>query len=284
MSEAVSSGVATAAVGGCAALLGVAVGAGYALYRGLTWLSDQAQREMEQLEKEMSAGPTHATTAEAREQFKKMLALIKGKAEKNPHLKGHSDAVARILAIQNSALGSFLDADQRKSICQPTLAHKTFQDIFDRAARQFTLANALYVSRSIVEAAAEAGFTTQRFSGKKKGNHSLVLADDRGRAFVADIVESEEGARINFDLTGFGDGSCHGVMDRILTGLAKKGIRLDDVQRRSHYRREGVMNLSLQHSKQSVSDPKRKDSAAIGQEEASKRRRISHLNRAKNQH
>src|SRR5436190_24183774 len=105
MSEVVLGGLAATAVGGCAAAVGLAVAAGYGAYRGLVWLSEEAQREMERLERQLEAPLTRATTKEARGALERQFTFLKSEASKNPTLKNHADAVARILAIGNYPLG-----------------------------------------------------------------------------------------------------------------------------------------------------------------------------------
>ena len=52
MSELITGGIAAGALAACAACAGVVMASGYAVYRALSWLSEQGQREMERLEKE----------------------------------------------------------------------------------------------------------------------------------------------------------------------------------------------------------------------------------------
>jgi hypothetical protein len=248
MSDAVLVGLAAigvAGVAGCAA----AVGVGLAVYRGLEWLSEEAQREMERLKRQLEAPPTHATTKEAREAFERQLASLKSQASKNPTLKNHADAVARILAIENSPLGAFLNAEQKKTLSQPGVTNRSLHAMMNQAARGFTQSSASGIAQSIVDVARNGGFIHQTFDRRNNGKHTLVMTDDRGRSVVAEVVESEDGAKINLDLTGFGDRHCHPVMDQLLSGLAEKGIHLRDLRRRSHYCRKGILLSELQHAK-----------------------------------
>lgn len=248
MSEVITAGIAAGAVASCAAVFGVAVGAGYLVYKGLSWLSEQGRKEMEKLEKELSAPPTHATTAEARREFEERFALVKDRAIKVPTLMQHAEAVARLLALKQSPLGVFLGGEEWKKISQPALSGPSFAQLLHQAGRKFTEANAVFVARSITEVAASVGFTRQHLNQKNHGKQTLVLEDPMGRALVAEVVESEKGARMNLDLAGFGDGSCHEVMDRVLMGLAERDIRLGEIRRRSHYRREGSIPAAVEYS------------------------------------
>lgn len=255
MSEVVTGGIAAAAVGACAAAIGLVAGAAYLTYRGLVWLSAQAEREVELLEKELAAPSTHVSTAEARAEFERQFAELKAKAAGNPHLKDHADELARLLALKHSPLGVFLNQEQRNEIRSPRLNRRSFSNILDQAARRFTKANTVYVTRSLIDVAKDAGFSTERFSRQIKGKQTLVLEDSLGRALVAEIVESDHGANLNLDLTGFGDGSCHGVMDKILNDLAERQINLGRMRRRSHYRREGVTELAPSHTQSENAAP-----------------------------
>jgi hypothetical protein len=244
MSEVVSKGTAVVAASACAALAGLALAAGYAAYRGLRWLSEQAKNEMERLEKELAKPVSYTTTAQAREQFKKQYALFKEEAQKSPVLKNCTDAAARILALKTSPLGLFLEKDEWNKVLQPETTKKLLSEMLGRASRRLTQANASYVSRSVTEAAKEAGFTTERSPRLVNAKKVMVMEDDLGRALIAEVTSTDEGACIQLDLTGFGDGSCHGVMDRLLNGMTKRGVHIDGLRRRSHYRREGVLMAS----------------------------------------
>lgn len=128
------------------------------------------------------------------------------------------------------------------------------------------------MGQSIIEVAREAGFTHQRPPRHQEGQQTLVIEDSTGRALVAEVTESDSGARIHLDLTGFGDGSCHGVMDCLLNGLAQKGVRLDGIERRSHYRREGLIASALERPRKKGRESK-PVSPDKERQEAEKRRR-----------
>lgn len=250
MSEVVTGGMAAVAVGACAAAAGLALVAGYAAYRGLLWLSDQAKGEMERLEKELAAPVSHATTRQARAHFERQFALFKDEAARTPVLRDYADAVARILALRNSPLGLFVQKKEWNKILQPAVAKRSFAEALGLAAKRFTQANAAYLSRSIVEVAKEVGFKGERSDRIVNGRRTLVMEDQEGRALVAEVIESDEGPQLNLDLAGFGDGSCHGVIDRVLSGLTERGIRIDGLHRRSHFSREGVLPSTMEYTRE----------------------------------
>ncbi|MCG3157895.1 MAG: hypothetical protein DKINENOH_04531 [bacterium] len=240
MSEAITGGIAAGAVAACAAAVGVVVGVGYGAYRGLTWLSEQAQLEAERLERELAIPlPTHVTSNEARQQLSERFAVIQKNAKQNRLLAPQGDAIARILALRTSPLGSFLRDSDWNKFCTAPPSVNVFQNVLRKASKNFAFANAVLVAQSVVEVAVKEGFAHQRVSQAGEEKQILVLEDTEGRALVAEVYPSDDGARINLDLTGFGDGTCHTVMDKILKGLAQKDIRLNNVHRRSHFRREG---------------------------------------------
>lgn len=242
MSEAVVGGAAVAAVAPCLAVAGLAAAAAYSIYRSVKWLSEQGKREMERLEKELAAPPTHATTREAQQAFEEAFRRAKSKAAQLPSLKEHADTVARVLALKGSPLGAFLGNAQWAQIAQPSFSKTSFGKILDQAAQAFTQANARAVAQSIVTVAQRAGFDQGQPDRREvqQGRISLVLKDPDGRALLASVTPADDGAQITLDLTGFGDPSCHEVMDQILAGLAEEQIHLDHLRRRSHYRREGL--------------------------------------------
>ena len=75
-----------------------------------------------------------------------------------------------------------------------------------------------------------------------------MLKNTDGRALIAQVHPTPDGPALKLDLTGYADGSCHAVMDDVLQRLSDKGIRLFDMNRRSHYRREGVLATDAQRS------------------------------------
>ncbi len=241
MSEVVSAGAAAVGVGACVAVAGLALAAGYAVYKGLVWLSEQAKGEMERLEKELAKPVSYSTTTEARKQFKKQFALFKLEAQRSPLLKADADRVASLLALKASPFGLFLKSEEWQQLVQPETPNHLLPQMLGRAGKRFSEANACCVARSIVEGAKEAGFTKDGTQHVVNGKKVMVMKDELGRALVAEINPADDGAGIKLDLTGFGDGSCHGVMDRVLSGVTQRGVRIDGLRRRSHYRREGVV-------------------------------------------
>lgn len=251
MSEAVTGGIAAVGVVACLMVLGLAArAAAKPVTRSLTRLSEQGRREMDALEKALAAQPTHTTTKQARQAFEEAFRLARSKAAQLPSLKDHADTVARMLALKGSPLGAFIGQPQWTQISQPGLPAADFDRVLDQAAGRFTQANALCVAQSIVTVARREGFAQQRLDRQedRQGRRSLVLEDREGRALVASVTASDEGARITLDLTGFGDCSCLGVMDRLLDGLTAEGVRLDYLRRHSHYRREGSTPLAISYS------------------------------------
>ncbi len=257
MSEVVTAGTAAVGVTACAAVAGLALAAGYAAYKGLVWLNEQAKREMERLEKDLAQPVSYSTTAEARKQFKKQFALFKTKAERSPLLKNHADAAARILSLKTSPLGLFLEREEWKRILQPNMSSHLLAAMVGHAGKRFSEANASCVARSIVEGAKETGFTNQRTQQVANGKQIMVVKDDLGRALVAEVASTDDGAEIKIDLTGFGDRSCHGVLDRVLSELGQRSVRVNGLRRRSHYRREGILLSATNSIEKKIDGPAR---------------------------
>lgn len=261
MSEVVTGGLAAATVGTCAVMVGAVVGAAYLAYRGVMWLSEQAQKEVERLEQELPDPPTQVTTLEARELFARTYQAVRAKAAKHPALRSHAEAVGRLLALRRSPLGAFVTKAEWDRVALPLLSQRSFSTLLEKAATRLTQTTALSAARAIVEVASQVGFPHQRLQFQGGGRQTLVLGDSEGRALVAEVLEAKDGARVNLDLTGFGDASCHGVMDRVLSGLAAKGIHLRGAVCRSHYRREGCLDLAVDSSRRGAGRgvPIRKD-------------------------
>jgi hypothetical protein len=281
MSEAVTGGIAAAGIVACLAVLGLAAtAAAKPVTRLLTRLSEQGRRDMEALEKALAAPSTHATTKEARQAFEAAFKRARLQAAQLPSLKDHADTVARLLALKGSPLGAFMGQSQWTQISQPGLPAVDFDRVLDQAAGRFTKANARCVAQSIVTVAAREGFTQHRLDRQEEsqGRRRLVLEDRDGRALVASVTASDEGAQITLDLTGFGDCVCLGVMDKLLSGLAEEGIRLDHLRRHSHYRREGSTPLAISYSAPAKQTSKavtqgRNQSREVQSDEAARRRR-----------
>jgi hypothetical protein len=278
MSEVITGGVAAAAAGAClaaAAAAGIVIGAARITYKAINWLTEQAKHDLEKLEKELELTqslPVQVTTKEAREEFQKKFREIQKRVKEIPTLRDKSEPVANVLTLQNSTLGLFVGKDKWNALNEVGFNHKTFNSVVRQAADNLTTANALYVKQSICDVANDLGFTQDRRIKRIGEKEIIVLENNEGRALVSEVIASEVGAKINLDLTGFGDGSCHLVMDRILKGLTAKGIRLDNIQRRTHYRREGV--LAAGSNKKSNRTEAKKQ--AVIQKENERRRRQNH--------
>ncbi len=242
MSDVVTGGATTAAVGACAALAGAAiVGAGYAFYKAASWLNNRMLHDMETLEKALQDAPTHASSRDARRYFDKAEIQARTRAQKNPVLAQHAESVARLTALGKSPLAYFVRQEEWQTLVKRQADRKSIVAVLYQAATRLKQANAAYVIRSIVEAAHAAGFAHQKVDdAAREGQRTLVLEDKEGRALVADVTESDDGAGVNLDLVGFGDGSCHAVMDRILAELEKRQVQTRGFARRSHYSREGA--------------------------------------------
>lgn len=242
MSERLIADMAAAGVKACATLAGIATSAGHATYRTLSWLSEEQQREMQRLENMLTIPmPTHMTTREAIQVFQKNMTDIEAQVARHPLLKPHRDVLARVLTLQSSPLRLFVDEAQWEKIVGAKMNAQAFSRILEQAGRSFTHANGTYIAQSISQVAIESGFINPGASLQRGGRRTMVMEDDQGRALIAHITESDDGAKIDMDLTGFGDGACHEVMDRIMKGLAEKDIHLGEVRRRSHYRRDGAI-------------------------------------------
>jgi hypothetical protein len=214
------------------------VAVGVLAWKGLTWLSDRAKAELDRIEAELRPAVTHASPTEARKDLARQITIAKVAAARTPELRGHAESVARLAATRRSVLGSFITPAEWKVISAPDVPKRTFAATVDLAAKRLSDANTAYVRRALVEAAAAAGFAHNVRTSTSNGRETTVFQDRIGRALVADVVESPHGAKLNLDLTGFGDGSCHPAMDTVLRALAERHVRLDHARRRSHYRRE----------------------------------------------
>jgi hypothetical protein len=239
MSEALSAGAAVAVI---AFPIIFIAGIGYVTYKACSWLSEQEQRELDRLNQLMATPmPKYITTKEAREAFQKNLAVIKAQIAKNPILAHHTDAVARMLALSNSPLRMFLEESRWNELHESKVSQNAFNETIKQASGNLTQSSAAYIAQSISEAAVKAGFTQQRVNRYNNNARVIVMEDEQGRSLISNVVESDNGVRINMDLTGFGDGSCHAVIDKVMEGLSEKDIHLGKIQRRSHYQRDGIM-------------------------------------------
>jgi hypothetical protein len=222
------------------------IGAGYLTYKALSWLTQQAQEEMTRLEKDLAMPQaTHTTTADAQQLFERTYSIAKSRIRENPLLKGHGTSLAGVLALKNSPLGLFVDDAEWKRFTTKPPTTTSIDRILARASARFTEANAAHVANSIKDAVAEIGFCNTKTFTEKGRQKLLIVEDVQGRAVVGTITASDEGAKVKLDLTGFGDGTCHEMMDRILSALAARNILVQDIKRRSHYRRTGVMLTEL---------------------------------------
>lgn len=237
MSEAVVGGI---AVGACVAAAALIVGTGRLAWKGITRLSDHMKEEIDRIERELGPAPAYASVVDAREALSRQLTMAKASATRRAGAHAEADIVARLAATRHSPLGRFITPAEWATIAAPRVSKATFAATIERAAKRFSDANTAYVRHAITEAAAIAGFTQAVRSHERLGQHTTVFEDRLGRALIADVLTSERGAKVNLDLTGFGDGSCHPVMDAVLRALADRNVRLEHARRRSHYRRDGA--------------------------------------------
>ena len=236
MSETVSTGLSAVAVGACVGAMTVVSAA----YNGLTWLSDQAKRDMEELEAALDAPLERPTTAEARADLKERMEVLRTRAAATPSLRPFTESVARTAALHASPLGRFIEASEWSEISKRESDPRSYERITKRAAKRMTASNAVVVADTIIAAAKDAGFPCVARQSEKGETKTLVLEDKDGRALVADIVQSDDGPRVKLDMVGFGDGSCHHAMDSLLAGIKSRGVEFVGLKRRSHYRREGM--------------------------------------------
>lgn len=245
MSEATTVGIAAVAAGVCAAF----VSAGKATYRTVTWIADQAIEELQRLEQEMNHTLSiDSIPGDVREEFEQYYAYFKNHSVQNPILNNKHETLTQVYALRNSNLGAFVSTSQWNQLCNAPMNRKSFKNILNQATKSYAQTSAKYVSQSIVEVGSNIGFKQQRVNRYKDGNQYLTLMDEDGRALVARVSESAKGAQIHLDMTGFGDQSCNKFMDSILEELKKKQIHLDQLQRRSHYCREGNLKKKKNQS------------------------------------
>lgn len=237
MSEAISIGIAVIAAGACAAI----IGAGKKTYQALTWISDQALREMERLEEELNTCiPNQSFSEDVIQEFEKKFKTIKTKLANNPTLKSHTDTLAQVMSLRNSALGSFVSDSQWKQLHFSPLNQRSYRNILFQAKKSYAQANARYISQSVIAVGTKLGLNQQKVNRVKDNTNYLTLMDDKGRALLARVMQSEKGSQLHLDLTGFGDGACHTMMDAVLNGLKEKQINIHHLKRRSHYCRNGM--------------------------------------------
>lgn len=267
MSEAAFIGFAAIAKKARAAVMGT----GKACYRAVTWLPDQAVKDMERLEHELNtSSSSNAVPNDICKEFEKRYAYIKEKLTESPMSNSQKDSLARLLALRNSTLGSFVSKSQWDTLYDRPVKQPIFNNIMTQATKNFSQANATYISQSIIEVAYGIGFNNEKVNRYKNGIQFLTLIDKDGRALIAKIAESNQGAKINLDLTGFEDKSCHKVMDSILNGLKRKHIQLEQLQLHSHYCHEGA--ISKRRSISQKNDRKDKQALLDG----ARRRKIHH--------
>ncbi|MCA9735445.1 MAG: hypothetical protein H6696_15070 [Deferribacteres bacterium] len=245
MSEVISGAIAGAATAACVAAAGLVISAARVTYKACTWLSDKVCEEMERLEHALDEPlPEFSTPAEAKQAFQNNLKRIKNLVEASPVLAHQADQVSQLIAFKHSTLSSFVDTESWKKFTSKATP-VAFEKLISNSVNNFSRSNAAYLIKSITEVAGDAGFTDVQHKSSKQGRHVLILKDDRGRAVLSHLQEADSGSQIELDLAGFGNNSCHTVMDELLAGLEQKQIRLSGITRKSHYNRKGVLqNLS----------------------------------------
>lgn len=224
---------------------GAALVAGYAVYKGLDWFSGHAEHDMERLAKALGKPPSQVTTVEARQEFERRFALARKQAKEFPTLRNHAGIVARIVALQTSPLAAFVQPAEWKQVARGSFRQGSSDHVVATAARRHAAHAAREFEGALENAARACGFTKSRKVAQRGPKRAFVFMDDLGRALVGELKETSEGPKATLDLTGFGDGSCHGVLDRILEELSAKGVQLVGATRRSHYRRQGVAEADL---------------------------------------
>ncbi|KAA3658587.1 MAG: hypothetical protein DWQ10_10910 [Calditrichaeota bacterium] len=249
MSEAISGAIAGAATGACVAAAGLVISAARVTYKACTWLSEKACDEMERLERVLDEPlPDYTTPIEAQSAYFEKLEKAKTLVEKSPILAPQAAQMAQLMALKHSTLSSFVDAKSWNDFIALT-GKNNFENLISRSIKNFRQSHTMYIVKSIIEVAGAAGFTDVQQKECKRNRHVLVLKDKHGRSVVSHVLESDSRAQLTLDLTGFGNNSCHAVMDQLLTGLAQKQISLDGITRKSHYNRKGILQNTSQKNK-----------------------------------
>ncbi|MDQ7054582.1 MAG: hypothetical protein Q9P14_17480, partial [candidate division KSB1 bacterium] len=99
----------------------------------------------------------------------------------------------------------------------------------------------LNATKHAIKKAAETLKFTDDFREFQKGNrHYLAFIDEQGHGLVVEVQRTDYDVHVKLDLTGYGDGQCHVVMNQLLKELERQGLKFGQLKRQSHYLRQGI--------------------------------------------
>ena len=204
--------------------------------RAINWLSEQGQRELAKLEAVMEQGLTsYATPGELKVEFEERLKEGLRLTRKHSLLQKENAASARLLALRNSTLGDFLSIKEWQSILEKPSENSLLEAVLHKGVKRYAQAQTEAISQAVIEAAGEVGFKQKRKHRVRDDSQSLLIADSNGHAVKANLSSGGQGTELTLDLTGYTDGSCHTVMDKLIDALAKRDILIENQKRKSHY-------------------------------------------------
>ncbi len=218
--------------------------------RAINWLSEQGQRELAKLEAVMEQGLTsYATPGELKVEFEERLKEGLRLTRKHSLLQKENAASARLLALRNSTLGDFLSIKEWQSILEKPSENKLLDAVLHKGVKRYAQAQTAAISQAVIEAAGEVGFKQKRKHLVRDDSQSLLIADANGHAVKANLSSGGQGTELTLDLTGYTDGSCHTVMDKLIEALAKRDMLIENQQRQSHYCATGSDELKQSSGK-----------------------------------
>lgn len=243
MSEIIGKGIAITTVASCALLIGgAAVAAGRAISKIVEALSEAEKKEYERLKETLqnSRRESYLSPAMAKKEAQDLFENLRQLSGERPPAQFDSTRVLTLLALQKASLGKFIPEAEWMRFAVPGDYRKLFPRLLQQASQRMMESQFHYVTNAVSEAASAEGFVNPRYQHMDHSHGVISMTDKEGRGVVARATATDDGVAIDLDLTGYGDGRCHQVMDRLLERLSQKGVMIRNARRKSHYRREGI--------------------------------------------
>jgi len=190
----------------------------------------------------------------------------------------YQSPILPLAVMSHSNLGHFVTIEEYQNLAKSPDTERNFKNVINAASKRMMTAQFEVAMNGLIEVGKQEGFVYSIQKQTKPQKGVISLTDNNGHGMVGIVTATENGVSVNLDLTGYGNHKCHQVMDRILRRMGDHGIEIRNIQRKSHYRRQGISKNWLKPLKKY--DPDKDQAGKHGGNSDLKRRQLN-VNRQK---